>query len=107
MTHRRGASRSSTSVSGVPRDYSLFLPQIFALEFPQVNVLNYSPGPVDTEMFDTLIKKSSAPDLRAQFGELREQRNILTAEQSVDRLVMVLKDQKYKPGEHVDYYDQL
>jgi len=81
--------------------------KIFALEFPEVNVLNYSPGPVDTEMFDHLITESGAPDLRAEFGELKKQNNILTTQQTIDRLVIVLKDQKYKSGDHVDYYDQL
>ncbi|XP_043289906.1 sepiapterin reductase-like [Venturia canescens] len=79
----------------------------FAAEFPTVNVLNWSPGPVDTDMFDTLTKESSDPQLRAKFNDLRDNHDILTPEQSTNRLIMVLKHQSYKSGDHVDYYDQL
>ncbi|XP_076753613.1 sepiapterin reductase [Xylocopa sonorina] len=81
--------------------------KVFALENPQINVLNYSPGPVDTDMYHEVCTKVSDPGVKVEFNDLLTKRTILTCEQTVNRLLMVLKEQKYKSGDHVDYYDEL
>lgn len=81
--------------------------KVFALEHPEVNVLNYSPGPVDTDMFHKVCDQTTDKELKAQFVELRDKKTVLTCEQTINRLTTVLKEHKYTSGDHVDYYDEL
>ncbi|KYN37636.1 Sepiapterin reductase [Trachymyrmex septentrionalis] len=81
--------------------------KVFALENPDVNVLNYSPGPVDTDMFAMACEKIIDPKAKKAFNEMREKKTVLTTEQTVNRLVQVLKEHKYNSADHVDYYDKL
>lgn len=73
---------------------------MFALENPEVDVLNYSPGPVDTDMLQTFRKEMSNK-------EFIKSLTVLTTEQTINRLIEVLKNHKYKSGDHVDYFDKL
>lgn len=81
--------------------------QVFAEEYPAVNVINYSPGPVETDMLKTFSQRCGDDDLRASMSKLREERKQLTTEQTVNRLIDILKEQKYKSGAHVDYFDKI
>ncbi|XP_031845712.1 sepiapterin reductase isoform X1 [Nomia melanderi] len=81
--------------------------KVFALDNPEVDVLNYSPGPVETDMFHELCEKHSDDAIRKQFNEVVTNKTILTCEQTVNQLVNVLEAHKYTSGDHVDYYDQL
>ena len=72
-----------------------------------MNVLSYSPGPVDTDMFTIACEKMVDPKTKKAFNEMREKKTVLTAEQTVNRLVQVLKEHKYNSADHVDYYDKL
>lgn len=84
-----------------------FFIQVFALENPNVNVLSYSPGPVETDMFHTVCENLIDSDAKKQFNELRTTKTVLTPEQTVNRLLDILREQKYKSADHVDYYDEL
>jgi sepiapterin reductase len=77
------------------------------LENPDVNVLSYAPGPVDTDMFSIACEKCIDPDSKKTFNSLRETKTVLTTEQTVNRLIQVLKEHKYKSADHVDYYDEI
>jgi len=77
------------------------------LENPDVNVLNYSPGPVDTDMFHTLCDNITNLANKQKFCEMRDKKIILSPEQTINKLVEVLKAHKYKSADHVDYYDPL
>ncbi|XP_020282182.1 sepiapterin reductase [Pseudomyrmex gracilis] len=81
--------------------------KVFALENPDVDVLSYSPGPVDTDMFEMAREKIVDSNARKLFNDMREKNTVLTTEQTVNRLVQVLKVHKYKSADHVDYYDEL
>ncbi|XP_011171986.1 sepiapterin reductase isoform X1 [Solenopsis invicta] len=81
--------------------------KVFALENPDVNVLNYAPGPVDTDMFAMVCEKLVDAETKKLFNEMREKKTVLTTEQTVNRLVEILKEQKYNSADHVDYYDKL
>lgn len=72
-----------------------------------MNILNYAPGPVDTDMFLMACKETVDPDSKKEFIRMRETKTVLTTEQTVNRLVQVLKEHKYKSADHVDYYDEL
>ncbi|XP_076643468.1 sepiapterin reductase [Halictus rubicundus] len=81
--------------------------KVFALEYPEVNVLNYSPGPVETDMLHEVCNEHGDPETKTSFNDMLKKRTVLTCEQTVNRLLNVLKDHKYKSGDHVDYYDEL
>ncbi|XP_014475355.1 PREDICTED: sepiapterin reductase [Dinoponera quadriceps] len=81
--------------------------KVFALENPDVDVLSYSPGPVDTDMFDKACKSLIDPKAKKKFNEMRATKTVLTPEQTINRLVQVLEKHKYKSADHVDYYDEL
>lgn len=77
------------------------------MENPDVNVLNYAPGPVDTDMFRTICDYMANPETKKMFNEMLEKKAVLTTEQTVNRLMQILKERKYKSTDHVDYYDNL
>ncbi|XP_053663042.1 sepiapterin reductase-like [Anopheles marshallii] len=70
-----------------------------------VTVLNYSPGPVDTEMTVDLQANSNAPEIRDYFKNLRDTTTILTTEQTTAKFLHILQNGLFKSGDHVDYYD--
>ncbi|XP_011297833.1 sepiapterin reductase-like [Fopius arisanus] len=79
--------------------------KVFAEEYPDVNVLNYSPGPVETNMLRNFSATAGHPDQRKKINYMIAQNQQLTPEQTADRLVKVLREQKYQSGGRVDYYD--
>lgn len=81
--------------------------KVFALENSDVNVLSYSPGPVETDMFNKMCEDMSDKESRDRFISMRNSKTYLTTEQTVDKLLTVLKEHKYKSGDRVDYYDKL
>ncbi|KOC63080.1 Sepiapterin reductase [Habropoda laboriosa] len=81
--------------------------KVFALENPQIDVLNYAPGPVETDMFYEVCNEHGDPETKANFTEMTVKKTVLTCEQTVNRLLMVLKEHKYKSGDHVDYFSAL
>ncbi|TGZ50916.1 hypothetical protein DBV15_11901, partial [Temnothorax longispinosus] len=81
--------------------------KVFALENPDANVLSYSPGPVDTDMFTTVCETIADPEAKKMYIEMRQKKTVLTTEQTVNRLVQILKERKYNAADHVDYYDNL
>lgn len=80
---------------------------IFAAENPKVNVLNYSPGPVKTNMLDTVCEEVGDDEVKSSFVKLKENDMVLTTSQTVGRLLEVLEAQKYTSGDRIDYYDEL
>ena len=67
-------------------------------ELPEVRQLNYSPGPCDTDMLNA-IKEIPSPVEGQSF-------EVLTAEESIGKMVKTLKEDKCENGCTVDYYDK-
>lgn len=72
-----------------------------------VLVLNYSPGPVETDMVADVQKRSNDKDLVNYFKGIREGKTILTTSQTTMRLLDVIAKGNYETGSHVDYYDEI
>uniref|UniRef100_A0A182JCW4 Sepiapterin reductase n=1 Tax=Anopheles atroparvus TaxID=41427 RepID=A0A182JCW4_ANOAO len=70
-----------------------------------VTVLNYSPGPVETDMTVDIQSRSNAPVIRDYFKGLRDTTTILTTEQTTAKFLQILQNGQFKTGDHVDYYD--
>ncbi|XP_014218673.1 sepiapterin reductase [Copidosoma floridanum] len=75
----------------------------FALENPDVSVLNYLPGLVDTEMLHDAYKKSKSEELVTRIKSALENNTVSTPEKTAECLVGVLKQQNYKSGDYVDF----
>uniref|UniRef100_A0A4W6DHD5 Sepiapterin reductase n=1 Tax=Lates calcarifer TaxID=8187 RepID=A0A4W6DHD5_LATCA len=66
--------------------------RVLAEEEPDLRVLNYSPGPLDTAM-------------QMSFSDMFAQGQLLTCEESCAKLMKVLLDDNYTSGAHIDIYD--
>lgn len=78
-----------------------------AVERSDVLVLNYSPGPVDTDMTIDVQAQAVAEETSSMFKNLRDTNTILTTEQTVKRFLEVVAKGKYASGDHVDFYDEI
>jgi len=74
-------------------------------EETDLRVLNYSPGPVKTDMAETVKETTWDEGGRQFFKDAFEQGTILTAEQTVTKLMGLLKENTFENASHVDYYD--
>ncbi|CAO1353421.1 unnamed protein product [Diamesa tonsa] len=72
-----------------------------------VLVLNYAPGPVETDMVADVQNRAADKDLVNYFKGIREGKTILTTEQTTLRLLEVIAKGNYETGAHVDYYDEI
>lgn len=80
--------------------------KVLAVEEEKIIVLNYSPGPVDTSMFDGIIANAQSGEVQESFRKVKES-SILTPEQTVGRLIALLEKGAFKSGDTVDYYDEI
>lgn len=78
--------------------------KVVAAEDPSLLVLNYSPGPVDTAMQRSL--HSGVEEVARMAKAAIDSGRLLTPDTTALRLVQVLGAQKFKSGDHVDYFDE-
>lgn len=79
--------------------------RVFAEEEKDTLVLNYSPGPVETDMTVDVQKNTHDSGVREMFANLRAEKTILTTEQTTAKFLEVLEKNDFKSGDHIDYYD--
>uniref|UniRef100_A0A8B9J0B0 Sepiapterin reductase n=1 Tax=Amazona collaria TaxID=241587 RepID=A0A8B9J0B0_9PSIT len=79
--------------------------QVLALEEPDIRVLNYAPGPLDTDMQLLARTKTGDPEMRQQFQSLQESRKLIDCTVSAQKLVNLLEEDTFPSGAHVDFYD--
>lgn len=68
-------------------------------------VLNYSPGPVETEMTATVEAHSTADSVREIFKDMRVEKTILQPIDTTKRFIEILEKGNFKSGDRFDYYD--
>ncbi|GIX80791.1 sepiapterin reductase [Caerostris darwini] len=73
-------------------------------EKDSVNVLNYAPGPLLTDMLPQILR-DSLPEIKQQFQDAQMSNQLLTTDYTVQRLLGVLERGRFKSGDHVDVYD--
>ena len=81
------------------------LHKCLACEEGDTRVLNYAPGPLETDMSMDIQENSGNKSSREFFKELREQHKIINPDESADKLMKILIEDNYKSGAHVDFYD--
>ncbi|KAG8234307.1 hypothetical protein J437_LFUL013047 [Ladona fulva] len=80
--------------------------KVLAKEEEDLVVLNYSPGPVKTDMFNEIEQNSGDPSTRKSFRDMKENKTVLTCDQTVAKLVEVVEKGSYTSGDHIDYFDR-
>lgn len=70
-----------------------------------LTILNYAPGPVDTDMLQNAGKNSISAGMREFVKEGLKNGAVLTTEQTTAKLIKVLEKGEYVNGAHVDYFD--
>lgn len=77
---------------------------VLADEQPEVLVMNYSPGPVETDMSANVQATTSDPSVKEFFEGIRANNTILTTGQTTAKFIEILEKGEYKSGDHVGYY---
>ena len=70
-----------------------------------VRVLNYAPGPLDTEMQRITRETCSDETLRATFAKMYEEGKLVSPDDSAQKLLLLLDEDNYTQGQHIDYFD--
>lgn len=91
---------------GVGKAARDFYFKVLAEEHPELVILNYSPGPVDTDMFHGVIRDSKDGELKTEFLEIVEKKQLLSAEQTMKKMVGLLQTGNFRSGDTIDYYDR-
>lgn len=79
--------------------------KVLSLEEPNIIVLSYSPGPVDTDMFESIIEDAQSEEVKQNFKAMRET-GILTPVQTVNKMLSIIEKGDFKSGDTVDYFDK-
>ncbi|MED6289929.1 hypothetical protein CHARACLAT_007986 [Characodon lateralis] len=79
--------------------------KVLAEEEPDLRVLSYSPGPLDTEMQVEARTKTADPSIKKTFSNMFAQGQLLTCEMSSAKLMKLLLDDKFTSGDHIDVFD--
>ncbi|XP_019631031.1 PREDICTED: sepiapterin reductase-like [Branchiostoma belcheri] len=76
--------------------------KVLAEESPEVRVLSFSPGAMDTEMFEYYRTHVGDPEVRTLLCRLAEDGKLLKPEFSAQKLVQILEENSYKSGAVLD-----
>ncbi|NXI52890.1 SPRE reductase, partial [Chloroceryle aenea] len=79
--------------------------QVLALEEPDIRVLNYAPGPLDTDMQLLARTETGDPEMRQFFQSLQESGQLIDCTVSAQKLVKLLEEDTFLSGAHLDFYD--
>ncbi|NWX94395.1 SPRE reductase, partial [Nothoprocta pentlandii] len=116
---RPGAARAVVNVSSLCalkpfRSWALYcggkaardmIFQVLALEEPDVRVLSYAPGPLDTDMQLLARTQTGDAEMREHFQGLHERGQLVDCDVSARKLLRLLEEDAFPSGAHVDFYD--
>lgn len=80
---------------------------VLAKENPGIRVLSYSPAVADTDMIKTLGEKSYSAKVTEGVKGLFDKKIVLSCQQSISKLVEILKEDKFESGTMIDYFDEV
>ena len=90
--------------SSIKAARNVFL-EALAIEYPDVRMLSYSPGPCDTDMFQIARNGAGFPPTKASFEDLVRNNMVLPVTKSIGKLVRIIKDDDFKNAAIIDYFD--
>ncbi|XP_076868099.1 sepiapterin reductase a [Brachyhypopomus gauderio] len=79
--------------------------RVLAEEEKDLRVLNYAPGPLDTDMLLQARTTTADTKLKDFIAAMYSDGHVLTCEESVSKLIKVLQEDNYPSGAHVDFFD--
>ena len=79
--------------------------RVLAKETSDVRVLNWAPGPMDTEMTQRAADESQSDRTRKLFGDMKKEQKYVPLEDSVQKLILLLAKDEFESGIHLDFYD--
>ncbi|XP_034566256.1 sepiapterin reductase a [Notolabrus celidotus] len=79
--------------------------KVLAQEEPDLRVLSYSPGPLNTAMQQEARSSTGDSGLRKAFSDMFSEGKLLTCEESCTKMIKVLLEDKYTSGDQIDIYD--
>lgn len=78
--------------------------RVLAAEEPDVRVLNYAPGPLDTDMQLLARTKTGDAEMRQQFQSLHDSGQLIDCAVSAQKLLRLLEENTFTSGAHMDFY---
>lgn len=73
-----------------------------------IKVLNYAPGPMDTGMQKEIREKPTVnKGVQEYFKELKTNNQLVNTKKSANKLIRIIIQNKYKSGDHIDFYDKI
>jgi sepiapterin reductase len=79
----------------------------FAAENPDVRFLTYTPGPCMTDMFKSIADSSHSQSTRDMFQAQIERNEVLTCQESISKLMELLRENRFENAAVIDYYDKV
>ncbi|XP_007431552.1 sepiapterin reductase [Python bivittatus] len=79
--------------------------RVLAAEEPDVRVLNYAPGPLDTDMQEVARTQSADLELRQMFHDMKQCGQLIDCDVSSQKLLSLLLANTFESGAHIDFYD--
>nr|KAG5687665.1 hypothetical protein BaRGS_027557 [Batillaria attramentaria] len=79
---------------------------VLAGEEEDVRVLNYAPGPLQTDMSNLLVE-SEDEGVRTWAKQAKAENQLLSCDTSVNKLIQILEKDSFKSGAHIDFYDEI
>ncbi|KAM8940448.1 sepiapterin reductase [Pelodytes ibericus] len=79
--------------------------RVLAEEETDIRVLNYAPGPLDTDMQKEIRASSADPEVRLHFTDMKNSSTLIDSKVSARKMVQILQTDSYESGAHVDFYD--
>uniref|UniRef100_A0A336L776 Sepiapterin reductase n=1 Tax=Culicoides sonorensis TaxID=179676 RepID=A0A336L776_CULSO len=71
-----------------------------------LQILNYAPGPVNTDMLNSVAEHTISEGMRQFVKDGKESGAVLTTGQTTKRLIGILETGNYESGAHIDYFDE-
>ncbi|KNC96987.1 sepiapterin reductase [Spizellomyces punctatus DAOM BR117] len=76
-----------------------------AVEEPNIRVLNYAPGPLNTDMQTRIREEMPDVPLREVYTDMHAQGKLVEPTVSAKVLIGLLEKDEYENGAHIDIYD--
>ncbi len=72
-----------------------------------IQILNYAPGAIETDMTETLSQSNDLDSNLSQFYKKRDETMFVKVEDSTRKLVNLVMDGNYESGKHIDFWDDI
>jgi sepiapterin reductase len=70
-----------------------------------VRVLNYAPGPLDTDMQKEIRDNMPNVPLKAVYTQMHQDKKLVSPHESAQKLLSLIIQDTFKNGAHLDYYE--